>query len=59
MEGLDGFAAASRITKKHPGAKIIIVTSYANELFNRIAMESGAMAFVSKDNLLELEKLII
>lgn len=59
MEGLDGFAAASRITKKHPEAKIIIVTSYANELFSKIAMESGATAFVSKDNLIELEKFIV
>ena len=59
MEGLDGFAATSRITKKHQEAKVIIVTGYANEIFNKIAMESGAMAFVSKDNLLELEKFII
>ena len=52
MKHMNGLEADKKLTGKYPEAKVIIVTGYANEIFNRIAMESGAMAFVSKDNLL-------
>ena len=58
MEGMDGFEATRKIIEKHPGAKIIIVTSHANYKFYEISKQAGATEFVSKENLFELEDII-
>ena len=58
MNGMDGLAATEKIMKTFPGAKIIIVTSHNNENLRNAATALGAKAFVSKDNLFELEEII-
>ena len=58
MKQMDGLEATKRIIKKHPEAKIIIVTSHNNPKFYNAAMSLGATAFVLKDNLTELEEII-
>ena len=57
MAGIDGFEATKRILKKHPWARVVIITSYANTAYEKIALRIGAKAFVSKDNLFELENI--
>ena len=58
MKRMDGFEATRKIIEKHPGAKIIIVTSHANYKFYEISKQAGATEFVSKENLFELEEII-
>ncbi len=58
MRGMDGLTAAKKIMKNDPGAKIIIVTGYNNQNLRNATKALGAKAFVSKDNLIDLEKII-
>jgi len=58
MKGMDGLTATEKIMKSDPGAKIIIVTSHNNQNLRNAAAVLGAKAFVSKDNLFELENII-
>lgn len=58
MKKMDGLTATEIIIKENPGAKIIIVTSHNNQNLRNAAAALGAKAFVSKDNLFELENII-
>jgi CheY-like chemotaxis protein len=58
MKKMDGLTATEIIIKENPGAKIIIVTSHNNANLKEAAKLLGAAAFVSKDNLFELENII-
>ena len=58
MKGMDGLTATERIISANPEAKIIIVTSHDNPTLNKATGLLGAIAFVSKDNLFELENII-
>jgi CheY-like chemotaxis protein len=58
MKRMDGLKATEIIIKENPAAKIIIVTSHNNPNLKNAAKLLGAAAFVSKDNLLELEEII-
>jgi CheY-like chemotaxis protein len=58
MEIMDGLTATKIIIAKHSEAKIIIVTSHTNSKFYKSSKLAGAIEFVSKDNLFELENII-
>ena len=58
MKGMDGLVATEKIIKNDAGAKIIIVTSHNNQNLRNATAALGAKAFVTKDNLFELEEII-
>ena len=58
MEGMDGIAAAKEIVKADTDAKIVIVTNYDEPHFRFAARAAGAVAFVNKENLHELNGII-
>jgi CheY-like chemotaxis protein len=58
LDGMDGIAAAKEISKNDSKAKIIIVTNYDEPQFRSAARSAGAVAFVNKENLHELNGII-
>ncbi len=58
MNGMDGIAATREIRRAHKTSRVIIVTNYDEEHFREEAGLAGAVAFVSKDNLFELNGII-
>ena len=53
-----GYNIAAPLKSTFPKARIIFISDYADDKFNAKVKEFGAAALVSKENLLELEKLI-
>ena len=45
----DGIAATAAITAKHPGTRVIIVTTFGRPGYLRRAMAAGAVGFMVKD----------
>ena len=58
MEHGDGLTATREIRSRDPGARIVIVTQFDEEEVRRAAAEAGAVAFVLKENLLALRRLL-
>lgn len=58
LKEMNGFTATEKIYQHDPDAKIIFVTSYNTSAFRARAAALGAKGFVSKDNLLELNRII-
>lgn len=58
MPGLDGIAATGRIRGAFPAARIVIVTSYDDAKLRRAACDAGAFAYVLKEDLFELRRLL-
>ena len=58
MKRMDGLTATEIIIKENPAAKIIIITSHNNQNLRNATAALGAKAFVTKDNLFELEEII-
>jgi len=54
MEGMDGLEATRHIKRQSPDARVLILTQHDSPKIRRAALEAGASAFVSKDNLLEI-----
>jgi CheY-like chemotaxis protein len=59
MPRMDGLTATKQIMHLHPTARIVIVTDYDAEDLKLEAFAAGAAGFVLKDDLAELETLII
>src|SRR6202044_1279246 len=55
MPRLDGLSATRQILKRHPWARIVIVTDYNDEGLRSAAREAGACAYALKNNLTELD----
>ncbi|WP_353945855.1 response regulator transcription factor [Streptomyces sp. HUAS MG91] len=49
MPGLDGLAAAARLTAELPGCRVVILTTFGRAGYLRRAMTAGAVGFVVKD----------
>jgi DNA-binding NarL/FixJ family response regulator len=49
MPVLDGLDAIRRIHRDHPGIRILVLTTYAEEDAVRAAIEAGASGFLTKD----------
>ena len=58
MKLMDGITATQRIKAVDPAARIIIVTDYDQADLREAARQAGACAFVAKENLLELVRLL-
>jgi DNA-binding NarL/FixJ family response regulator len=58
IPGTDGLKSSEKIISKHRDAKIIIVTSHTDSHYQIAAKKMGAIAFISKDNLIEIEEII-
>jgi two-component system response regulator DesR len=49
MPGIDGLTAAAQLTKRLPGCRSLIVTTFGRPGFLQRALESGAAGFILKD----------
>lgn len=58
MEGVDGLAATREILRRDGGARVIIVTQHSGPEIQDAIRDAGAVAYVHKDNLLVLRKLL-
>jgi CheY-like chemotaxis protein len=59
MKEVDGLAATHQIKTGFPDARIIIVTDLDDPALRAAARRAGACAYVVKDNLLPLRRLLI
>jgi len=59
MQPIDGLTAAKEILKRHPEAKIIIVSQHQDERTRETALAVGVASFVGKDDLTPLRALIV
>ncbi len=58
MPVLDGIRATREIIRRHPGARIIVVTHFDDPLHRELALGAGAEAVVSKTRLGDLRSLL-
>jgi CheY-like chemotaxis protein len=58
MKEVDGFEATGRILSKFPDAKIIMITQFDEPRMEEKARSAGAVEFVLKDRLLDIERII-
>jgi DNA-binding NarL/FixJ family response regulator len=49
MPGCDGVAATRRITAEHPGTRVVVLTTYADDESIIGALRAGALGFLTKD----------
>jgi DNA-binding NarL/FixJ family response regulator len=59
MEHVDGLTATQQIMRAWPSARVLVVTSYADEDLREAAHRAGACGYVSKENLLEIRKWLV
>jgi two-component system NarL family response regulator len=58
MPHLNGLAATRQIRADDPTARIVVVTGFSNEATQTAALNAGACAYVSKENLFELREIL-
>jgi CheY-like chemotaxis protein len=58
MPGMDGLAATKQILRLHPAARVMMVTDYDDEALRNAAQEACACAYVLKQDLLDLARLL-
>ena len=58
MERIDGITATRWIVADFPDAKIAIVTNYDEPALHKAAREAGARAYVLKEDLLALSRIV-
>jgi len=56
MPGLDGLSATRAIRERYPHARIIILSNHDLPEMREQAFDAGACAFVSKENLWEINR---
>src|SRR5262252_8611263 len=49
MPGCDGVAATRRITADHPGTRVVVLTTYADDESIIGALQAGALGYLTKD----------
>jgi DNA-binding NarL/FixJ family response regulator len=49
MPGCDGVAATARITAEHPGTRIVVLTTYADDESIIGALQAGALGYLTKE----------
>ncbi|MBM6399029.1 response regulator transcription factor [Phycicoccus sonneratiae] len=49
MPGGDGIEATARVRERHPGVRVLVVTTFGRPGYLRRAMQAGASGFVVKD----------
>ena len=58
MEEVDGLTATRRIKAAHPEARIMILTAYDDAELREAARSAGACEYVTKENLLEVRRIL-
>ncbi len=58
MPGLNGFQTTQALRAEHPPARIVIITSYNESHYRQRSREAGAVALVSKENLIAVRILL-
>ena len=58
MKGMSGLEATRRIKASFPDARILVLTQHDSPGVRRAAREAGASAFLSKDQLGEIEQVL-
>lgn len=58
MPGLNGFETTKAIKNVHPETRVMIVTSFNDPHFRKLADSAGASGFILKENLLALRLLL-
>ena len=58
MPEMGGIAATRLIRAAYPGARVIIVTSHDSRELREAAKEAGACAYVLKEDLFDLQRLL-
>jgi CheY-like chemotaxis protein len=58
MPGLNGFQSTEALRVEHPSARVIIVTAHNEPHFRQLSLEAGAVALISKENLLALRTML-
>ena len=58
MPGLNGFQSTEALRTELPSARVVIVTSYNEENYRQRSRAAGAIALISKENLLALRILV-
>jgi DNA-binding NarL/FixJ family response regulator len=49
MPGSDGVSATRRITAEHPGTRVVVLTTYADDDSIIGALQAGALGYLTKD----------
>ncbi|HTJ68069.1 MAG TPA: response regulator transcription factor [Actinospica sp.] len=49
MPGVDGIEATERITREHPGVRVVVLTTYADDASIQNALRAGALGYLTKD----------
>jgi CheY-like chemotaxis protein len=58
MKDMGGLEATRRIRQQSPGARILVLTQHDTPAIRREALEAGASAFLSKDQLRDVEAVL-
>jgi len=58
MQGMDGFQAMDEILTEFPDARIIMITQYDDPKLAEKAHSAGAIEFVLKEKLMDIERII-
>ncbi len=58
MKEMDGISATQLIRESYPDANIMIVTDYDNQNMREAARKAGACEYVTKENLLDLRRIL-
>jgi CheY-like chemotaxis protein len=59
MKETDGLAATKQIKAAFPNARIVIVTGYEDVRLREAAHSAGACAYINKENLFELRRILV
>ena len=49
MPGVDGIQATEQITRDHPGTRVVVLTTYADDATIQGALRAGALGYLTKD----------
>lgn len=58
MKDVDGITATRQIMKDFPDARVVIVSNHDSDDLREAAAHAGARAYVVKENLLEVRRLL-
>ncbi len=59
MKLKDGFTTSKEILNNDPNARIVIITQHDDRIHQKLAMNCGAIGFVSKSNLEEIKHYLV
>lgn len=51
MPGMDGLEVARHVQRHHPGVGVVLVSAGRDKIYQRLARDEGALAFIPKLNL--------